>query len=161
MRVYNGTNSQLDLPLSGSQRISISSHSVSGDIMPSIEFLSLLVGSYKYEEIALIVSGPFEITLCSSVSGCAGFVCQSLEEAIERFSSKKEEDKKVDTKEKKELSESNPKQEEAKANTEKTTTTIAAPKDQNTTPIKEKVKENTTKVKSDNNTKEVETKTDK
>lgn len=88
MRVYNGTNSQVDLPLSGMQRISIASHSVSGDIMPSNEFLSLLVSSYDYSELALIVSGPFEITLCSSVSGCAGFVCQSLEEAIERFSKK-------------------------------------------------------------------------
>lgn len=85
MRVYNGTNSQLDLPLSGNQRISISAHSVSGDIMPSTEFLSLLVGSYDYSEIALIVSGPFEINMCSSVSGSVGFVVQSLEEAIERF----------------------------------------------------------------------------
>lgn len=88
MRVYNGTNSQVDLPLSGSQRISISSHSVSGDIMPSTEFLSLLVSSYDYSELALIVSGPFEINLCAGVSGCVGFVCQSLEEAIERFTPK-------------------------------------------------------------------------
>ena len=96
MRVYNGTNSQVDLPLSGSQRITISSHSVSKDIMPSTEFLSLLVSSYDYNELALIVSGPFEINMCSGVSGCVGFVCQSLEEAIERFQPKVEntEDKK-------------------------------------------------------------------
>lgn len=88
MRVFNGTNSQLDLPLSGIQRITIPAKSVSGDIMPSNEFLSLLVGSYDYSEIALIVSGPFEINMCSAVSGSAGFVVQSLEEAIERFTPK-------------------------------------------------------------------------
>lgn len=98
MRVYNGTNSQVDLPLSGSQRITIPSHSVSGDIMPSTEFLSLLVGSYDYSELALIVSGPFEINMCAGVSGCVGFVCQSLEEAIEKFSKDKE-DKKEEIKE--------------------------------------------------------------
>lgn len=94
MRVYNGTNSQVDLPLSGSQRITISSHSVSKDIMPSTEFLSLLVSSYDYNELALIVSGPFEINMCSGVSGCVGFVCQSLEEAIERFQPRDTEEKK-------------------------------------------------------------------
>lgn len=88
MRVYNGTKSQLDLPLSGIQRITIPANAVSGDIMPSTEFLSLLVGSYDYSEIALIVSGPYEINMCAGVSGAAGFVVQSLEEAIERFAPK-------------------------------------------------------------------------
>lgn len=90
MRVYNGTKSQLDLPLSGIQRITIPAHTVSGDIMPSNEFLSLLVGSYDYSEIALIVSGPYEISMCAGVSGSTGFVVQSLEEAIERFAPKEE-----------------------------------------------------------------------
>lgn len=88
MRVYNGTKSQLDLPLSNLQRITIPAHAVSGDIMPSTEFLSLLVGSYDYSEIALIVSGPYEINMCAGVSGSTGFVVQSLEEAIERFAPK-------------------------------------------------------------------------
>ena len=91
MRIYNGTNSQLNLPLSGIQRISIAPKSVSGDIMPSNEFLSLLVGSFDYSEIALIVSGPYEISMCAGVSGSVGFVVQSLEEAIERFAEKKPE----------------------------------------------------------------------
>lgn len=90
MRIYNGTKSQLDLPLSGIQRISIAPHAVSGDILPSTEFLSLMVTSFDYSEIALIVSGPYEINMCANVSGCAGFIAQSLEEAIERFSSKEE-----------------------------------------------------------------------
>lgn len=90
MRIYNGTNSQLDLPLSGIQRISIAPHAVSGDVLPSTEFLSLMVTSFDYNEIALIVSGPYEINMCANVSGCAGFIAQSLEEAIERFTKKEE-----------------------------------------------------------------------
>lgn len=90
MRIYNGKNSQVDMPLANGQRISISPKSVSGNIMPSNEFLSLLVSSYDYSEIALIVSGPFEINMCSQVSCCAGFIVTSLEEAIERFAPKKE-----------------------------------------------------------------------
>lgn len=99
MRVYNGTNSQVDLPLTGNQRITIASHSVSKDIMPSTEFLSLLVSSYDYNELALIVSGPFEINMCSGVSGCVGFVCQSLEEAINRFQPEVKEEKPKEKKE--------------------------------------------------------------
>lgn len=90
MRVYNGTKSQINLPLSGTQRITIPAYSVSGDIMPSNEFLSLLVSSYDYNELALIVSGPFEINMCAGVSGSVGFVVQSLDEAIERFADKTE-----------------------------------------------------------------------
>jgi hypothetical protein len=56
--------------------------------MPSNEFLSLLVSSYDYNELALIVSGPFEINMCAGVSGSVGFVVQSLDEAIERFAPK-------------------------------------------------------------------------
>lgn len=92
MRIYNGTNSQLDLPLSGIQRITIPEHSVSGDLLPSTEFLSLLVTSFNYNEIAIIVSGPYEINMCAGVTGCVGFVVQSLEEAIEKFTPKKKEE---------------------------------------------------------------------
>ena len=94
MRIYNGTKSQVNLPL-GTQRLTIPSHTVSGDFMPNNDFLSLLVSSYGYDELALIVSGPFEITLCSSIPSCAGFVVQSLEEAIERFTPKTEEKKEI------------------------------------------------------------------
>lgn len=95
MRIYNGTNSQIDMPLTGTQRITIPAHSVSGDIMASSDFLSLLVSSYDYSELALIVSGPYELNLCAQVSGSVGFVVQSLDEAIERFQPKKEEEEVV------------------------------------------------------------------
>lgn len=94
MRIYNGTKSVINLPLTESQRITIPGHSVSGDIMPNLEFLSLLVSSYDYSELALIISGPYEINMCSQVSGVVGFVVQTLDEAIERFAPKEE--KKVD-----------------------------------------------------------------
>ena len=93
MRIYNGTNSQIDMPLTGTQRITIPAHSVSGDIMASSDFLSLLVSSYDYSELALIVSGPYELNLCAQVSGSVGFVVQSLDEAIERFQPKKKDEK--------------------------------------------------------------------
>lgn len=88
MRIYNGTNSRLDLPLNGIHRITIAPHSVSGDFLPSNQFLSLIVTSFDYSEIALIVSGPYEISMCAGVSGTVGFVVQSLEEAIEKFAKK-------------------------------------------------------------------------
>lgn len=88
MRIFNGTTKFIDMPLSGIQRLQIAPKGVSADFMPNSEFLSLLVSSYDYNEIALIVSGPYEINMCSSISGSVGFVVQSLEEAIERFSSK-------------------------------------------------------------------------
>ena len=91
MRIYNGKKSSLTIPLTGNQRLSIPPFSVSGDFMPNKEFLSLIVTSYDYDEIALIVSGPFEIAMCSQVSGCTGFVTQSLEEAIAKFSPKEDE----------------------------------------------------------------------
>lgn len=88
MRIYNGTNSQLTLPLNGNERITIAANSVSGNILPSTEFLSLLVSSFDYNEIAIVVSGPFEINMCAGVSGAVGFVVQSIEEAIEKFANK-------------------------------------------------------------------------
>lgn len=91
MRIFNGTKAGLDIPLSGIQRLQVGPKSISGDFLPSTEFLSLLVSSYDYSEVALVVSGPYEINMCSSVSGAAGFVVQSLEEAIERFNPKEPE----------------------------------------------------------------------
>lgn len=89
MRIYNGKKSTLTIPLSGNQRLSIPPHSVSGDFMPNKDFLSLMVTTFDYNEISLIVSGPYEISMCSQVSGCTGFVSQSLEEAIAKFPEEK------------------------------------------------------------------------
>lgn len=99
MRIYNGTNSHLNLPLTGSQRITVPPHAVSGDVLPSTDFLSLMVSSYDFSEIAFIISGPFELNMCANVSGATGFVVNSLEEAVERFCPSEKEETKVEKKE--------------------------------------------------------------
>ena len=87
MRIYNAKNSQIDIPLvAGGERLTVESKSVSRDFMPNKDFLSLIVTAFDYNEIALIVSGPFEISMCSQVSCIPGFVVNSLEDAILRFS---------------------------------------------------------------------------
>jgi hypothetical protein len=98
MRIYNGKNSQVNLPLAA-QRISIEPMSVSKDIMPSSELLDLLSMSFDDSEIALIVSGPSELNLCAKTPACAPLVVQSLDEALIRFNKAedKSEDKSEDT----------------------------------------------------------------
>jgi hypothetical protein len=85
MRIYNGTNSQLNLPFSAKERITIEPMSPSGNIMCSNEFLSLLISSYTTDEVAIIVSGPFEINACANVPAAVNYVVQSLDEAIQKF----------------------------------------------------------------------------
>lgn len=89
MRIYNGKDSQLDLPLSNGERISIGPKSISKDFLPSTDFLSMVVSTFDYDEIALVVSGVIEVNLCSSVQCCNGFVAYSVAEAVERFSGEK------------------------------------------------------------------------
>lgn len=91
MRIYNATEKQLDLPFVGSQRITVAPHSVSGNIMGSSDFLSLLVTSYNTDEIALIVSGPYEINICAGIPTAVNYVVQTLDEALQKFGVKKEE----------------------------------------------------------------------
>ena len=79
MRIYNATDSQISLPLIGSMRINIAPHSVSQD------FLSMLVTSYDVNEIALIVSGPYELNTCANIPTATNYVTQTLEEALQRF----------------------------------------------------------------------------
>ncbi len=85
MRIYNGKKSQVDLPLSGGVRIAIGPGSVSRDIMPSEEFLSLLATSYDETELALIVGGPYEVNMCAHIPAVAPLIVQSLDAAIQRF----------------------------------------------------------------------------
>ena len=88
MRIYNGKNANINVPLPNGERLSIDGKSISKDFMPSAEFLNIIKTSFDYSEIALIVSGVIEMNLCSSVSSIAGFVANSVGEAVERFSKK-------------------------------------------------------------------------
>lgn len=90
MRIYNGTNSQVVLPYSGGQMINIGPKSVSGNVGPTNELISLIVTSFGTDELAMIVSGPYELSMTSSNPVAVGYVVQSLDEAIQRFAPKSE-----------------------------------------------------------------------
>lgn len=85
MRIYNGTKAMLDIPLVGSQRISIGPESVSKDFMPSEDFLKLMVTAYDDSEIALIVSGPYEVNMCAQIPALVTLTVQTIDQALERF----------------------------------------------------------------------------
>lgn len=89
MRIYNATNAQLNLPFPGGN-VSIAPHSVSGNLGANTQTISLLVSAYTTDEIAFVVSGPFELNLCSSIPTVVNYVVQSLEEAIEKLEMKEE-----------------------------------------------------------------------
>ena len=85
MRIFNATKLSMSLPLPNGQVISISSRSVSGDIMASKEFLSTIVTSYNTDEVAFIVGGPYELNICASIPTVTEYVVQTLDEALQRF----------------------------------------------------------------------------
>jgi len=93
MRIYNAKKSQLDLPLAGS-RVTIAAHTISKDVLPNDDFLTMIAQSFTEKEIALIVSGPYEINMCAKNPACTPLIVQSLDQAIARFNEKKEEPKK-------------------------------------------------------------------
>lgn len=85
MRIYNGKNSLIDLPLTNRVRLTIPAHSVSKEFMPSDEFLSMVVTAYSDTDIALIVSGPYELNLCAKNPVATPMIAYSLDEAVIRF----------------------------------------------------------------------------
>lgn len=95
MRIYNGKNSQLDLPLSGAARLVVPAHSVSKDFLPSDYFLTMIAQCYEDKDLALIVSGPWEINMCAKNPACNPMVVNTLDEAIERFNPQPKEEKVV------------------------------------------------------------------
>lgn len=89
MRLYNATNSLQRIPLNpgqgGTQKLEVSSNAVSVSFIPSPEFISLVVSTFSPEQMALIVSGPFEISMCAKMPVTASYIVQSIDEAIQRF----------------------------------------------------------------------------
>jgi hypothetical protein len=90
MRIFNGTNSQIDLPLTGNIRLSIASKTPSKDFAPNNDFLALIVSTYDDKEIALIVGGPYELSMCSMIPAAAPLLVQTLDEAVARFTKTEE-----------------------------------------------------------------------
>ena len=93
MKIFNATNSQLDLPY-GMGRLSIKPRSFSQDIMGTTDFIQVLVSSYDTDQVAILVGGPYELGMCASVPVSVGYVVQTTDEVIKRFGlGKKEEPK--------------------------------------------------------------------
>ena len=85
MRIYNGTKSLVDVPLTGRVRLTVPAHSVSKDFMPSDEFLKMIAQVYQSKDLALIVTGPYELNLCAKTPAIAPMIAYSLDEAVIRF----------------------------------------------------------------------------
>jgi len=85
MRIYNGTKKALTLPYTGGETLTIPAHQPSGNVLCSPEFLSSVITAYNTNEIAVIASGPFEISACANIPTATNYVVQSLDEAIARF----------------------------------------------------------------------------
>ena len=109
MRIFNGTKKALTLPYTGGETLTIPAHQPSGNVLCSPEFLSSVITAYNADEIAVIASGPFEISACANIPTAVNYVVQSLDEAIARFNP---DAKKVQEMEKKAAEE--PKKEEPK-----------------------------------------------
>ena len=85
MRIFNGTKKALTLPYTGCETLTIPAHQPSGNVLCSPEFLSSVITAYNADEIAVIASGPFEISACANIPTAVNYVVQSLDEAIARF----------------------------------------------------------------------------
>ena len=85
MRIFNGTKKALTLPYTGGETLTIPAHQPSGNVLCSPEFLSSVITAYNSDEIAVIASGPFEISACANIPTAVNYVVQSLDEAIARF----------------------------------------------------------------------------
>ena len=85
MRIFNATNSVLTLPLTGNQKLEIQPKSISTEFMGSIGFLTMLVTSFKDDQIAIVVSGPYELNVCANVPTAVNYVVQTLDDALRRF----------------------------------------------------------------------------
>ena len=77
--------------MTGDIRLSIAAHTPSKDFAPNNDFLALIVSTYDEHEIALIIGGPYELSMCSTIPACAPLMVQTLDEAVERFSPKEPE----------------------------------------------------------------------
>ena len=85
MRIFNGTKKARTLPYTGGETLTIPAHQPSGNVLCSPEFLSSVITAYNADEIAVIASGPFEISACANIPTAVNYVVQSLDEAIARF----------------------------------------------------------------------------
>ena len=86
MRIFNGTNRRISVPILGTtQKLELGPMSVSGNILPTEEFLILLTQSFTPDEIAFICAGTYEYNVCAHVNMACNFTVGSLDEAMSKF----------------------------------------------------------------------------
>lgn len=95
MRIFNATNSTLSVPW-GTQRLSIGPKSFSGDILGTPEFIKSLITVYNEDELAILVGGPFELSMCASVPACVIYVAQTADEIYRKFGIVKDKQEKME-----------------------------------------------------------------
>lgn len=84
MRIFNGTNSQINFPFNG-DTIKIDPLTPSTNLLATNELLGVLITTFSSDEISFIVSGTFELATCANMRIATDYVSQSLEETIEKF----------------------------------------------------------------------------
>jgi len=84
MRIFNATNATLNVPW-GSVRLTINPKSFTNDILGTPDFIKTLITTYTEKEIAILVGGPFELSMCAGVPACVIYVAQSVDEIYKKF----------------------------------------------------------------------------
>lgn len=86
MRIYNATNSTINVPIVGTNdRLVIQGKSLSSDVMISKEFIIMLMSAYTSDELGFIISGPFEMTTLSHIPASISYSYQTYEDCLEHF----------------------------------------------------------------------------
>lgn len=85
MRIFNGTNFNLDIPYTGSLRISIPPKSASKELILTNDTMQLVLGTFSSKEVALIVNSKYEASAYNDCPTLVNYVVESLEEAVSRF----------------------------------------------------------------------------
>lgn len=85
MRIFNGTNFNLDIPYTGSLRISIPPKSASKELILTNDTMQLVLGTFSSKEVALIVNSKYEASAYSDCPTLVNYVVESVEEAVSRF----------------------------------------------------------------------------
>ena len=95
--------------------------------MGTPDFIKMLTLTYNNEEVAIVVAGPYELSMCASVPVAVNYVVQSMDEAIQRFGLNNDGNSDVQNNENKEekteVTEEEVKEEKEEEKTEKPKTT--------------------------------------
>lgn len=93
MKIFNATNSSVDLPWTGG-RLNIPPRSFSVDFLGEVNLVKLIATTFTPEQIAILVCGPYELSMCAGATTTAvNYVVQTTDEVVKRFGIKLGEEK--------------------------------------------------------------------